>query len=596
MCTVTYIPTCKGIYLTTNRDESTERSKALPPRQYRRNGFEMIYPQDQDAGGSWVVLKENGDAAVLLNGAFTKHIRQSGYRKSRGVIFLEIMAHPHPYREFAAINLSDIEPFTLVVVSDKQLWECRWDGSMKHLIPLNADKPYIWSSATLFDNAAAQKRKLWFLNWFSSTSPVNLMKIMEFHRHAGGGDLYNGLVINRGDKMRTVSITSLFVSREGSQMNYHDLLGGIDTVKTFNQSSLTGKDSFFERAYWYLKKVKISICHWEYWPSLLVYGPLYPYWCWLSLKACSLFFFSAANPGIEYSGFVQERKSDIYRLIPQQYYPRTTLCRPGQTIAALMEQLKNAGLTFPVIAKPDMGEKGKQVKLLTSDEELEIYNSRSKVDFLLQEFIAYEQEVGIFYYRIPGEARGHISGIVGKEFLAVKGDGRSSIRSLLKAEDRFLLQLSDLAYTYGDFLDTVLARGQEYILVPYGNHSRGAKFIDLKDRITEPLTLAIDKICQQIPGFYYGRLDIKFNSWTEMQEGKKLCIIELNGAGSEPTHIYDPANSLRYAWKEICRHWRLLYRISRLNAGEHHPSLMTTADGIKMMRGHFNHLKQISKV
>ncbi len=596
MCTVTYIPTTKGVYLTSNRDESTLRSHALPPEQYTSNSCRLIYPKDQDAAGSWIALKENGDAAVLLNGAFAKHIRQLTYRKSRGLIFLEIIEHPSPCNRFATINLANIEPFTLVITSKQQLWECRWDGVNKYCVSLNAAQPHIWSSATLYDSTAAQKRKFWFLNFFSSTSHVTTTKIMQFHQYAGHGDPYNGLVINRDNRMRTVSITSIFVSADQLQTNYLDLLTGINTVKLFTCQQQEKRENIFERTYWYLKKAKIRLRNWEYWPSHVVYAAPYLYWCWLSIKARSLFFFSAANPGIAYSGFVQEKKSDIYKLIPQQYYPRTILCKPGQPVAELITALKNGKLSFPVIAKPDMGEKGKQVKLLQSEEELNIYSSRSKVDFLLQEFVPYKQEAGIFYYRIPGEEKGHISGIVGKEFLAVTGDGKSSIRTLLKQEDRFLLQLSDLTFTYGDFLKTIPANGEKITLVPYGNHSRGARFINLNYRITDMLTRAIDSICQQIPGFYYGRLDIKFNSWEEMQEGKKFYIIELNGAGSEPTHIYDPANSLLYAWKEICKHWHILYKISRVNARQSDLSFMTTTAGIKMIREHYKHLKQMVRV
>lgn len=356
------------------------------------------------------------------------------------------------------------------------------------------------------------------------------------------------------------------------------------------------RETLFQKLYWFLKKVKIKMTNWEYWPACLVYGPLYIYWCWLSMKARSFFFFSAANPGIQNAGFVQEKKSDIYKLIPQQYYPRTILCSPGEPVSSLMEELKIKGLTFPIMAKPDMGQKGIQVKLLKSEQELAAYSRTSQVDFLLQEYIPYEHEVGIFYYRIPGEERGHISGIVGKEFLTVTGDGRSSILSLLKRNDRSLLQLSALKHTHGDLLDVILSKAVSYVLVPYGNHSRGAKFIDLRYKITEELTQTIDTLCRQIPGFYYGRLDIKFNSWQEMLKGEKISIIELNGAGSEPTHMYDPANSIFYAWREIYKHWRLLYTISMLNVQRKRLFLMKTTDGVKMIKGHYRHLRQMAKV
>lgn len=596
MCTVTYIPATRGAYLTSNRDENTKRRPALPPGQYTCNGCRIIYPRDQEAAGSWIAVKENGDAAVLLNGAFEKHTKQPAYRKSRGLIFLDILNSTDPLHQFSLVNLDHIEPFTLILLCGGQLWECRWDSKDKHRVLLDASHPYIWSSATLYDSDAVKERKRWFLRWFSSISRLNTEKIMEFHLHAGRNDPYNGLVINREDKMQTVSITSVCLLTNKLSMTYKDLQTSSHVVKAFDTILASGKESLGRRIYLYLKKIKIRLLHWEYWPAHLVYGPVYPYWLWLSVKARSFFFFSAANPGIQYAGFIQERKSDIYPLIPQQYYPRTRLFKTGTRTADIVETLKNQGLCFPLIAKPDMGERGKQVKLLHSEDELLIYNGRSKVDFLLQEYINYEQEAGIFYYRIPGETRGYISGIVGKTFLSVTGDGRSSMYELLQQEDRSLLQLSALQYTYGDFLNTVLPPGVKHLLVPYGNHSRGTKFIDLQNKITDKLNHAIDMICRQIPGFYYGRLDIKFNSWEELENGHNFSIIELNGAGSEPTHIYDPGHSLFYAWKEICRHWHLMYRISKLNVAREKLPLMTTGAGIRMIREHRQYSKQIVKV
>jgi len=127
--------------------------------------------------------------------------------------------------------------------------------------------------------------------------------------------------------------------------------------------------------------------------------------------------------------------------------------------------------------------------------------------------------------------------------------------------------------------------------VPYGNHSRGAKFIDLQHRITPALEASIDNICRQIKGFYFGRLDIRFNSWEELEQGRAFSVIEVNGAGSEPTHIYDPAHSIWFAWKEIYRHWKILYQISMQNIQNQQAKLMTMEEGKKMRAAHAMHSK-----
>ena len=121
------------------------------------------------------------------------------------------------------------------------------------------------------------------------------------------------------------------------------------------------------------------------------------------------------------------------------------------------------------------------------------------------------------------------------------------------------------------------------MLVPYGNHVRGAKFLDANHLIDDELTHTIDTICQQVKGFYFGRLDIRYNSWERLKRGQEFSIIELNGAGSEPTHMYDPKHSLFYAWKEIVRHWIILCRVSRMNHQRGHRYL-TFREGMAMFR------------
>lgn len=600
MCTVTFIPTASGIHLTSNRDEQAKRGRAAAPAYFCGNGYKLIFPRDPDAGGSWIALKDNGDAVVLLNGAFIKHLRKPPYSRSRGQVLLDVIEAPDPKRQFNKIDIEGVEPFTLVLFTHGKLWECRWDGFRKHCLLLNAEKAYIWSSVTLYDEWETLERRQWFRDWLDQKhEQINSEAILQFHQHAGNGDVRNSLIMNRENKIHTVSITSILITEDQLRMRYRDLQSGDESEKTFirKKPSLTaGQESITHRWLLSMRRLMIRATHWEYWPSYLIYGPLYLYWLWLSIKARSFFFFSAANPGIKNAGFAQERKSDIYSLIPQQYYPQTQFCRSGTIPETVINRLNRKGMTFPLIAKPDMGERGVQVKLLLTPGDLENYCRLSEVDFIVQEYIDYEQEAGIFYYRIPGERSGHISGIVGKEFLSVTGDGKSTIAALLEKQDRALLQLPSLRVTQGAMLDVILAEGERQIVVPYGNHSRGALFIDQSDQINEALTSTIDAVCRQIPGFYYGRLDIKFKSWEALNKGNDFSIIELNGAGSEPTHIYDPSHSLFFAWKEVCRHWKLLYHISRINAERKGLSLMNITEGMKMLQNHTRHLKQVRQL
>ena len=338
----------------------------------------------------------------------------------------------------------------------------------------------------------------------------------------------------------------------------------------------------------------IRLFHWEYWPFHIVYSPVYFYWIWLCVKTRSLFFFNTANPSIINGGFLMESKKAIYDLIPPEYYPPTLFFKKGTDNNVIIATIRKRQLKFPLIGKPDIGMQGKAVKKLDNISALLEYAGHSKVDFLVQEFVPFEHEVGIFYYRYPCEEKGHISGIVEKEFLSVTGDGISTIEALLRKEKRYILQLPVLRNTYGEELKSILRPGEKCLLVPYGNHVRGAKFIDASHLIDDKLTAVFDHICQQVPGFYFGRLDIRYQSWEELNQGKNFTVIELNGAGSEPTHIYDPGHSIFFAWKEIIRHLNILVRISQINHRLLKKPYMNLSAGFEMLKANKQYVKLIN--
>jgi len=311
-----------------------------------------------------------------------------------------------------------------------------------------------------------------------------------------------------------------------------------------------------------------------------------------SIKAKSLFFFNASNPTIKNGGFIMESKKAIYNLIPQQYYPKTELVIEGTPLEGILKTIENSGIQYPFIAKPDIGLRGSAVKKIHNFEELQSYNSKANFDYLVQDLIPFENEVGIFYVRYPNKKEGKITGIVSKEFLIITGDGVSTTEELIKHNPRYELQLQTLELEYGERLLNVLPKGEKLNLVPYGNHVRGAKFIDVSHWISSKLTETINEMCLQIPGFYFGRLDVMYNDWEELERGENFSIVELNGAASEPTHIYDPRHSLFFAWRELAKHISYMYEISVLNHKKGVPYL-THKEGMKEYRLHLEQSKKI---
>ncbi len=307
----------------------------------------------------------------------------------------------------------------------------------------------------------------------------------------------------------------------------------------------------------------IKLRSWEYWPFLVVYWPIFIYWIWLSIRAKSFFYFSASNPGIENGGMLGESKIKILDKIPEGLKPKSKLIEPEQSFSSVANLAKEE-FEFPFICKPDIGERGWRVEKINNEAEFEEYHVHSKTEYIIQEFLTEKIEMGIFYYRYPNENKGIVSSIVVKEMLTLTGDGHSTLKELILNNDRSKLQWSVLKHKYSSQLETILSKNQQIELVAIGNHSRGTKFLNGNYLINQDLNEVFDEISQHIDGFYFGRFDIKVGSHENLYSGK-VKIMELNGAGSEPAHIYDPKHSLISAYKVIFHHWKVLYKISVIN-------------------------------
>lgn len=180
----------------------------------------MYYPKDGEAHGSWITLCSNGNAAVLLNGAFEKHHRRPPYRKSRGLALLEIMDHANPLLNFQQYSLQGIEPFTLVLWQHRRLYDCRWDEKEKVCTLLNPEMPHIWSSATLYDAVAQKKREEWFAGFLHTNPQPRQSQIIQFHQTAGEDDGAQEKVFRCSGSVPTVSITSIKITKDECGMKY----------------------------------------------------------------------------------------------------------------------------------------------------------------------------------------------------------------------------------------------------------------------------------------------------------------------------------------------------------------------------------------
>jgi hypothetical protein len=226
-----------------------------------------------------------------------------------------------------------------------------------------------------------------------------------------------------------------------------------------------------------------------------------------------------------------------------------------------MELMQQHRLSFPVIFKPDLGERGWMVRRINNGGDIDQYLKEIKIDFIVQELIDLPFEFGVFYVRFPSEQNGFVNSITMKEFLYVEGDGIKTLQQLILEKDRAALQWETLQKVYQPQLDHVLERGKRMELVSIGNHCLGTKFLDGNHLITDKLIASFDRISKQVKGFYFGRYDLRCASLQDLENGN-IKIMELNGCGAEPAHIYHPGASLRKAINVLITHWQNMYRVS----------------------------------
>jgi len=224
MCTVTFIPLGNKILLTSNRDEKGIRKKAIPPTITTINTTKLLFPQDAQAGGTWIAASDSGTLMVLLNGGFIKHEPAAAYRKSRGLVFLDVLSEAKALPAFKRINLLGIEPFTLIIWEDEMLHECRWSGEEKYIREMDTTQPHIWSSVTLYTSEIIHRREQWFKNWLQQHPQPSAADIRKFHLFGGEGDQENDICMNRNNTMFTVSVTNMECNYKQVVMRYEDLV------------------------------------------------------------------------------------------------------------------------------------------------------------------------------------------------------------------------------------------------------------------------------------------------------------------------------------------------------------------------------------
>ena len=335
--------------------------------------------------------------------------------------------------------------------------------------------------------------------------------------------------------------------------------------------------------------------HWETWHYLAKYIPIMPVWLWYCLRARSFWFFTPSNPSLTFGGFEGESKKEMFDQLPPGSYPKSIYISHSLPFQEIEKLVSFNNFDFPIAVKPDVGMMGFMFRKIDTAEKLRFYHERMPVDYIIQDLIRYPLEVSVFYYRFPNEKKGTITGFLKKEFLGVTGNGRSTLWELILDCPRVRFRLEEMRSKHESRLNHILGEGEIYYLSNALNLSRGGKLISLAHEKDENLLKVFDELSNYTKHFYYGRYDIKCASVEDLKKGENFYILEYNGCGAEPHHIYGDGNTLLQAYKILLQHWKMLYGISSYNhnRGIHYWKFRRGWKFLKGAKKHFRMLKQL---
>lgn len=318
------------------------------------------------------------------------------------------------------------------------------------------------------------------------------------------------------------------------------------------------------------------IVRWEFWPAWLFYFPVGLFCTWLGIRYRGFSLPTVANLNQKNGGIIGESKIGIIQTLMEtspEFTSDAYLVPIGpaeRRFEIVQEICYRNEIAFPFVLKPDTAQRGAGFNKIKSLVEAENYLGQVSAPLVLQRYVEGPKEAGIFYYRFPNEEKGQVFGITRKQFPSVIGDGLHTLRELIELDSRARLIAQTYLERFDLEADRIPMRGERVRLVEAGNHCQGCIFKEGEDLYSEQLRAAFDEISQRLPGFYVGRYDVRYRSDEELRAGKGFTIIELNGAASEATNIYDECNSLWSAYRTLYRQWRLVYQIGAANRRRGH--------------------------
>lgn len=317
------------------------------------------------------------------------------------------------------------------------------------------------------------------------------------------------------------------------------------------------------------RKPWIKLFNWEFWPTVVLYFPVAFLHIYYGIRCGTPFFYTWVNPKIHHGGMFGASKKDIHAQLPQEKMPKTLELSPGDRFEESKEWKQISQVNFPLIIKPHMGARGNGIQMIYNEAELRAVTHKLKFDASIQEYNTDPLELGVFYVRLPHWEKGKITSLMVRKMTFVVGDGKSTVRELIKQHGRLRLYTRPIfRLMEKEDLERVPKGGEKYFPIRIGNHNKGTMFLSADELISAELEATFDQISKSVPEFYFGRYDVKCRSWKDLEQGN-FTIIELNGALAEPTAVYHPGASIANFYQTVFRHHNWMGQIAISNKRNH---------------------------
>lgn len=311
-------------------------------------------------------------------------------------------------------------------------------------------------------------------------------------------------------------------------------------------------------------------------PKWLNLVPMVLQWAWLSLRYGSATLPSAANPQITAGGLVGDTKSEYFRVMGpralRQVAPFAMVKAHGaSSLAQALAAMDDAHLDFPIVAKPDLGWCGFGVRRVDDEAALADYLARfpASESVMLQRYLEEPGEAGIFYVRHPDAPRGHLLGILLRHYPQVTGDGVSSIAQLVASDPRLRHAVDNPLHECSFDAHAVPAAGHAVRLSLIGSTRAGGRYEDGSELGSDALLDTIEAIARDMPDFHVGRFDVRYATLHDLRLGR-FTIMEVNGAGSEAVHAWDPRYSLAQVYRMVFAKQRVLFALGAAQRARGH--------------------------